>query len=102
MNTIKNQCYIPFQEQSKCIIYKILHYGQSYFNYNTYLIAKNSDNIDCIYIDNEPCLPSQDMDTKLYMVEIHYKTGTQTTSFKSYQLTNKEISKILGFYGCKV
>ncbi len=69
---------------------------------NHILIAKNKDNIDYIYIDNEPCLPRQDMNTKLYMVEIHYKTGTQTTSFKSDQLTNKKISKILGFYGCKV
>jgi len=116
MTTSQPLEYIPFQERPKCIIYKILNYGKLYFNYSTYNIANNTDNIERIYIDNEPCLTSEHLVSEAdtlpepiasrpedkKSVEIHYKAGTHDPAFRTCQLTNKEISQLLGFYGCKV
>ena len=67
--------YIPFEK--RYIKYRLINYGQPYKNYTKYILATNTDSIQTIYIDNEPCVDSQTMQTMNefdlpHYIEIHY------------------------------
>ena len=116
------ELYIPFQTLSKSKIHKLLNYGQPYSNYSTYKIVENSDNIECIYIDNQPynyrisqSLQSMQSsyadileEANLYYVEIHYKQTSSTGLSAEHKQPSKiimssgEIDKMIEKYSVKL
>jgi hypothetical protein len=82
--------YIPFTNRNKYVIYKFINYGKSYSNYTTYKLIENTENIDTIYIDNEP-----------FYVEIHYTKLSNKKKLETIMI-NKDIDTLITKYGNKV
>jgi len=100
-------------------MYKILNYGKHYTNYSTYNVIENDDNLETIYIDNQPCFDvnkiatlkndiksittnnANDIVHLLHYVELHYTKNSNKKIFETI-LTNHEIDTLLEKYGNKV
>lgn len=100
--------YIPFA--NRYIKYKIMNYGKPYNNYISYKLSTNLENIEIIYIDNEPCAKTinpnntnlqNTSDEFYYYVEIHYSTSTNKPKLETI-MKNSEINDLLKKYGCKL
>lgn len=94
--------YIPFQELMKSKIHKIVNYGKPYSHYTCFTLIENTDDVKCLYVDNEPHKIDKLEETlNQYNVEIHY-TPTINKPPQKTIMTNREIDMFIDKYGCKL
>jgi len=87
---MSTQQYIPFQK--RYTKYRLLNYGKPYTDYTKYTLKPNPDNVEFIYIDNNPCIEitlqhNIENEQLPFYVEIHYNCGNIFENiFKNHEL----------------
>ena len=98
-----NPDYIPFEK--RYIKYRIINYGKPYTDYTKYTLANNIDDVAVIYIDNQPCLGSHDIqktpvEELPHFIEIHHTPESGKSKIETI-MKSCDLDNLIGKYICR-
>ena len=98
-----NPNYIPFEK--RYTKYRIINYGKPYTNYTKYILASNIDDVAIIYIDNQPCLDSRDIQNTPveqlpFFIEIHHTPQSGKSKIETI-MKSHELDNLIAKYICR-